>query len=86
MKIQIFVVNYCFLPGIDHLFSALKKLKALRALMKAVLNKKCKSDSKCLQKYNYFDLKHKKSEITRPGTFEWVMVSSGCSVNCGIGM
>ena len=54
--------------------------------MKAVLNKKCRSDPGCLHKYSYFDLKHKKSEIALPKTFEWVMVSSGCSVTCGIGM
>ena len=67
------------------MFRALNKLKTLRTLMKAVLNKKCKNNAKCLQKYSYFDLKHKKSEIMRPRTFEWAMISSGCSVTCGIG-
>ena len=53
--------------------------------MKAILNKKCKSDQKCMARYKYFDLKHKKSEITRPKVFEWTTISTGCSVTCGIG-
>ena len=53
--------------------------------MKAVLDKKCKNDASCLRKYKYFDLKHKKSEILRPRTFEWGVTSSGCSVTCGVG-
>eukprot|EP00795_Rhopilema_esculentum_P010253 gene10253-18947_t len=71
--------------GVDHLLNALRKLKALRKLMKAVLQKKCSQDAKCLERYKFFDLKHKKSEITRPKSFEWVTVSTGCSVTCGIG-
>ena len=73
-----------FLDG-DHLSNVLQKLKLLRTLMKAVLRKKCSSDEKCFERYKYFDLKHKKSGIERPKDFEWVILSSGCSVTCGTG-
>ena len=83
-NIKIYEICFSF-KGVDHLLNALRKLKVLRKLMKAVLQKKCSQDAKCLERYKFFDLKHKKSEITRPKSFEWVTVSTGCSVTCGIG-
>ncbi len=70
---------------IDHISKVLQKLKTLRSLMKTVLLKRCSGNDKCLMKYKYFDMKHKRTEITRHDDFEWVVLSSGCSLTCGVG-
>ena len=53
--------------------------------MKTVVMKKCLGDNLCLSKYEYYNLKRKKTEVPKPGDFEWVLSSSGCSATCGSG-
>eukprot|EP00794_Sanderia_malayensis_P015856 gene15856-17454_t len=69
----------------EHISNVLQKLKTLRGFMRTILRRRCAGEMKCLARFKYFDLKRKRTEVPTASKFEWAVLSSGCSVTCGVG-
>ncbi|XP_057290621.1 A disintegrin and metalloproteinase with thrombospondin motifs 16-like isoform X2 [Hydractinia symbiolongicarpus] len=68
-----------------HMQNVAKKLIELRNIMREVVKKKCDDDPECIGKFDINSFSKKESVESVPGRFQWVLISSGCSVSCGRG-